>query len=436
MKKFIIFCLIAMVTLLGSALAVSADTVLDSLDSFETLTPGVVSAADVTNHAKAFGSWFYPEGSTLEITEDGYNGGNAFTITENDTVKFQFALFNDTTPFVATADSPVYVSFKVMIKENIDNTAIFQINSGYDSLCNIMPSGSDYVFSPTNKNANLICNPGEWYDVLVKFSPNRADITITDKNGTSVTGYRANNAGFLYMYSSGGSSSPSKPGQSIAFDEIRILQGADASSEPTVKTAKGIFDPDEKVSQVPCFSLCYEPFMKINENDLVFSISDGEGNPVSDSMYELSAAFETVNISFIGMLSKKTQYTATLSGVKDMEGADVEPYSFVFTTESSHRLTLAEDGIMVTEGENPSVELTFDGTSDYPETNVKVMSAIYEDGVMTYLNYRTDVIYSDGKIILSSYDLPEGKRISDMTILIFSDSQKLTPICKAIKCSE
>ena len=434
MKKCISFLLITVIMLLSGAVLVSADTpVLNSLDSFDTLTTGRITAAEVTNYANAFGSSFYPEGSSLEITEDGFNGGKALTITENDTTKFQIALHNDTTAFAPTADAPVYVSFKVKIKDNVDNTAKYLINSGYDALCYIMLRNDSYVFFPNSGSGNLTCVPNEWYDIQVKFTPGRADIRITDKNGTSVTGYRANNAGYLYMYSSSGGSAASVAGQSIAFDEIRISQGVAISTEPTARTSDGLSQPTENVSRMPEFNFCYEPFMRVKSGDMVVTVADEGGTPVSSDAYTVTTDFERVKVKFSQMLEKDTPYTITLSGVKDMNGDAASPYSFTFTTELAHKLTLAENGLNITSGETPAIELTFDGTLGYPSTAVKVMSVIYDNGEMSYLDYRAGVIDADGKLVLSAYTLPDGKQLSDLTILVFADSQKLIPVCEAIK---
>lgn len=427
MKKYIAFFLIAAVMLLGSAVVVLADTpVLSSLDSFDTLNTGTVSAADVTTYAKAFGSWFYPEGSSLEIIEDGYSG-KALKITENDATKFQIALLNDTAVFAPTADAPVYVSFKLKVD---GNTGDFLINSGYDSLCYIMTSGSDYIFMPTNKSGNLTCTPGEWYDIQVKFSPNRADIRITDKYGTSVTGYRANNANYLYMYSCRGNGWASVAGQQIIFDEIRISQGEEISTEP-VNTPE-----TENVSRMPELSFRYEPFMKVSEDSVVVTVTDEKGNTVDSDKYQVTTSYETVNVIFEDMLDKDTEYTVTLSGVEDMDGLEVPAYEFTFTTEIASRLTLAENGLNISSGDTPAIELTFDGTNGYPTTDVKILSVIYSDGEMSYLDFRNGVIDADGKLILSSYTLPDGKELSDLTILVFADSPKLIPVCEAINCFE
>lgn len=435
MKKYIVFLLIVMITL-SNAVFVSADTVLDSMDTFDDLSLGTVSQADLTNYAKSLGGKFYPEGASMEITDDGFNGGNAFTITENDTKKFQIAILNDTEVFAPTENAPVYVSFKIKVKDNLDNTAIFQINYGFDSLCNIMASGSNYVFAPTNKSGNLICIPDEWYDVQIKLTTSRAEIKITDANGTSVTGYRANNAGFLYIYSSAGATAPSIAGQSIAFDEIRILQGEEISTEPKVYTPDGDLQPTENVSRIPEFDFCYEPLMKVSANDMIVTVADQDGFLVSSDDYKVTTEFETVNVKFTNMLKKGTQYTITLSGVKDMDGADASSYDFTFNTELVHKLTLAENGLNITSGDAAAIELIFDGTLGYPSTNVIVMSVIYDSGEMSYLDYRTGVIDADGKLVLSSYTLPDGKQLSDLTVLVFDESTKLIPICEAIKCFE
>ena len=431
MKKCISFLLITMIVLLANVTLVSADTsVLNFLDTFDELDVGTISATGVTSYAHAFGAAFYNEGAFLEITEDGYKG-NALTITENDTSRFKIALLNETAAFAPTADAPVHISFKLRVDNNIGE---FSIDSGYDTLCCTMKSDNDYFFSPNNKSGNMTCVPGEWYDIQVKFSPNRADIRITDKNGTSVTGYRANNANYLVINSSRANNQPTVAGQQISIDEIRILQGEEISTEPEVKTSEGLTQPTKGVSRMPEFNFCYEPFMNVVSNGIVVSVADEEGESVGSDMYEVTTNFETVNVKFTEMLEKDTTYTITILGVKDMDGADVSAYDFIFTTELAHKLTL--NSLNITSGDTPAIELTFDGIGGYTSTDVRVMSVIYDDGMMSYLDYRTGIIDADGNLVLSSYILPSGKELSDLTVLVFADSQQLIPVCEAIKCFE
>ena len=254
MKK--LCAMLLCITMLLSLVCVAqAATTLNFVDTFDDLAVGTISAKGVTDYAHAFGAAFYNEGASLAITEDGYKG-NALTITENDTARFKIALLNETAAFAPTADAPVHVSFKLRVDNNIGE---FSIDSGYDSLCCIMKSDNDYFFSPNNKSGNMTCVPGEWYDIQVKFSPNRADIRITDKNGTSVTGYRANNANYLVINSSRAKGQPTVAGQQISIDEISIIQGDGTDALNFVSSNYGVV-PKADVTSIPVVDVDFDDY--------------------------------------------------------------------------------------------------------------------------------------------------------------------------------
>lgn len=213
------------ITMLLSLVCVAqAATSLNLVDTFDDLSVGTISAADIAAYSNAFDNcnYFRPNGAAISITNDGYMG-NAVTFVEDGGSGFLIDIRDGkkNANFAPTADAPVYLNFKMKIVDSIDETQAFQIQtSAGSSLMYIQKSGDTYMWWHAGDTVRFKCIEGEWVDVQVKMTVGKTEIKVSDMHGHINTASRNETSQYIRIKNVN-----VLQNASIALDEIRIIQG-------------------------------------------------------------------------------------------------------------------------------------------------------------------------------------------------------------------
>jgi len=424
--------LILCITMLsaGFVFAEAAETYNYTVD-FDSLPIGSVSESTVKSTLSSiFSSWETNfNGNDIEIVEDG-NGGSALKITSQGAASKHTIFKSIYLP--DTIDETGYMTFRFKVDDSANKAASYAFSLISDSVLNInqaLYDPYDFKVFPTS-GASTICNIGEWYSVQIKFtrtaSATRADVTIITPDGTAFTGYRNASTGRKMIYFDDKSGSA---GQSIVFDDFRMFT---VSGDEEV-TTEPITVPDsaDNMSRVPSMKFTYNPLLNLDATSIMVNILDKEGNALDESMYDYKVGFDSIKVEVKELLEKGEDYSVVISGITAPDGTPAEDYTFNFTTEVSHVLTLA-DKVVTVDGDTTKVDLSFEGTMGYPETKVKLITTLYSEGKRVFFDYQTAVIDADGKLYLE-YQLPEYDEEDDFTISVFDDLKAFIPVCEPIK---
>ncbi len=213
------------ITMLLSLVCVAqAATSINQVDTFDDLSVGTISAADIAAYSNAFDNcnYFRPNGAAISITNDGYMG-NAVTFVEDGGSGFLIDIRDGkkNANFAPTADEPVYLNFKMKIVDSIDETQAFQIQtSAGSSLMYIQKNGDTYMWWHAGDTVRFKCIEGEWVDVQVKMTVGKTEIKVSDMHGHINTASRNETSQYIRIKNVN-----MLENASIALDEIRIIQG-------------------------------------------------------------------------------------------------------------------------------------------------------------------------------------------------------------------
>ena len=423
MNKKIVSLALALVVSLGFCTVAQADG-LHIVETFEDEAVGTISSGVTYREASPiFGGAFFLDNSVAEISADGYSG-KGFKITATTTGAKWYQL--GTENFVATADAPVYVNFKLRIDNDADGTAAFPIRVAYDNFLYIQKNNStgvNSIFFAQNGSGHLPYEVGKWYDFRVKFSLGRVSAEIEDENGNMITGYRDCSGTFL-DFKGAGSQNATIAGTGISLDEFRVVQGNDY----VVGFDQNSLPADtQSISRVPEFNLSFNA--PANLSFMTVTVADSNGTPVPASNYTVTKKLGIgASVKFTQMLDKGENYTVTFSGIENLAGVVQGNIVFPFTTEYAHKFTV-ENKERTVVSEKTQVDLTLGNTLGYTSTPVRVMGVIYENGKMSSLEYKTAAVDSLGNLSVVFDTIAPSQPFS---LLVFDDSNTLIPVSEVI----
>ncbi len=210
-----------------------------------------------------------------------------------------------------------------------------------------------------------------------------------------------------------------------AIDDVEII-----TLDPSVPVAVDKDSLPENIGSMHCkpeFDIKFNQFVDMENMDAI--VADAAGNTVSAADYIVTpTGDDSAKVTFCNFLNKNTTYTISFNGIEAWSGADASNVTLDFTTEIAHMLSAKDSSIADSDGK-AKVVITFEDTFGYPSTPVRVMAVVYENGMMTKLEYVNGTVDADGKLEaeFSTVDADD-----DVTVLVFDESNSLIPVSEAI----
>ena len=156
----------------------------------------------------------------------------------------------------------------------------------------------------------------------------------------------------------------------------------------------------------------------------VLTKADGTGEVYLTT--DVSEVFNTITLSYDGMLERNTQYKLSLSGIVN-DDYDACTEDIIFTTEDLHIWNDIEIS-SVASGDTTEISFTISDDYNYPEFSGMVMAAAYTDGKMTGLDIVELTEVSTESELTRSFDIGSVSAGTEIQLMLLDNKYHPIPL--------